>query len=300
MTLNDSGASSDLENVDYGMQDQTISTVDLFDQMQDDENDVDNGADSGEDDAKDDNADDKETLAGSDDGEKSDNSEKKSNSQDFHEHPRFKEIIKSNQELKERLIRAEALLEAGGKGSSKTDSGEPDQNLPFRDISKMSPEELQDWNEDNPKEFYENLISQVTFNVANSMSAKTQEETREAKLASTFENYAKENEDFNEMWESGAIPKFMEENPGHNAISAHMQMTADARTQAKIDEAVKAAETKIINDLKAKGKTRSLPSGPSGSRQSNAKIPQELANPSKFGGIENVLVQRHLKRMRGL
>jgi len=196
----------------------------------------------------------------------------------FDKHPRFQQMLKTQNDLKAEL---KALKE------------EPVEK-DYKDIRDMTEEELLEMS-DNPKEYQENLRKQITAEVTRDITESLSAKMHEEKVLSTFDKYVEENDSFNEMWESGEIQKFMNDNPGHNSISAHMAMTAEDKQAKAIEEAVakaiKETEEKVIKNFKAKKGAKVLSEGSSTTGTSQTIAP-ELKDPKKFGGINTVLAAR--------
>jgi len=226
----------------------------------------------------------------------------KADSERFDKHPRFKELTTANRELRERLAKADGRIDELAKQITAKGTKEPD----YKDITGMSAEELNEWRDDDPKAFYANLARQARAEVREELldemkeeRATSQAKTLEEKQVETYEKYAEKNPDFDEMWDSGAIEKFMRANPGHNAISAHMSLTAEKRTgdtkkdiDAAVTKAIKETEEKILKNIKAKGAASVLGAGPSTAPGPSEALPDEMKNSKKYGGKTAVLVSR--------
>jgi hypothetical protein len=212
---------------------------------------------------------------------------------DLDKHPRF---IQLNQRMKlaeDRALALEAKFTNASKPTGKDTKEEPD----YKDVSKMTKEEILDWQTEDPQAYYANILAQAKHEISGDMSKSINKRSAEDAVANTYEQYAKDNDDFDSMWDSGEIQTYMDRNPGHNAISAHMAITGAKTTQAKIDDAVKAAEKKIMDNIKAKRESRVLSSGPSASRSSTeSEVTEELKDTKKFGGLASVLARRSLAR----
>mgnify|MGYP001049731310 CR=1 FL=1 len=104
-------------------------------------------------------------------------------------------------------------------------------------------------------------------------------------IQKTYQTYAEKNPDFATMWEKGDIQKYMDANPGHNAISAHMAMTVDARIEAARKEAAEKAAKNFKNK-----KNNQVMGGGSGARNSNSDA--MLKDPKKYGGRAAVAARR--------
>ena len=223
----------------------------------------------------------------------------------FDKHPRFVELntrVKTAEESNRQLLDRIAKLEA--QRSSGPDAGDNGTPLPFKDIAQMTDDELLDWQSSDPKGYYENLAkynAHVTRTEFQQILAERDEQARqqafESQIDRTYSAYANDNPDFDQMWDSGEITAYIDTHPGHNPISAHMALTAEARMQAKVDEAVKAALDKADADQRSKRATRSI-MGAGPSRQPTPPSDAELKDPKKYGGDTQVLTERLLARRR--
>ncbi|MCG7851749.1 MAG: hypothetical protein MIO92_04430 [Methanosarcinaceae archaeon] len=212
---------------------------------------------------------------------------------DLDKHPRFVQLNARMKEAEKRAASLEAQFNSQTKPPVKDDQGGPT----FKDISKMTKDEILDWQTENPQEYYANILAQAKHEISGDIKSSFNKQSSENAVIDTYEQYAKENDDFDSMWDSGELQRFMDRHPGHTAISAHMTITSDKKTKAAIDEAVKKAEKKITDNIKAKRESRVLSSGPSASRTFNASdIPEDLKNTKEHGGLAAVLARRSLAR----
>jgi len=217
----------------------------------------------------------------------------------FDKHPRFKELHQRVKNYEEEL---RELREAVAKQK------QPDtpQEKPYKDWSQMKEDELLDWQASDPKGFLENQMKAAQYMAAKEFEAykrqfdqQAEQQQRDARLASTYEQYASKNPDFDEMWDSGEIRDFMDKNPGHNAISAHMAMTTDKRIEAAKQEAVQKALAEYEAKLKTKRAASTvMSSGPATVPTSSEHADDRLQNPNKYGGKMTVLAERFAERQR--
>jgi hypothetical protein len=186
--------------------------------------------------------------------------------------------------------------------------GEGSEKLPFKDIGAMSDEEVLEWQQDDPKGYYANVLQQAKHEVGQDLAGKMDERNYESQIEHTFTEFAKQNPDFDEMWDRGELQRYMNTNPGHNAISAYRELTFDKRLADGTKEAVAEAEKKFNEGLKTKRESQTLSSGPaaSGGGTVAGKTPPELQDTKKFGGLTTVLAKRsadrsadRIKKMRG-
>lgn len=219
----------------------------------------------------------------------------------FDKHPRFQELnqrVKESdrviRELRQQVSDLSSRLDTpkGEKGDTSTD-----RQLPYRDISKMKPEELLDWQSENPHEYYQNVLAQAKAEISSEFNQTFEQRQKEDAVVSTFESFAKEHPDFDQMWDDGKLQEFMQANPGHNAISAYWAITAEAKIAEAAEKAAKEAETKFMKNQRAKRTADVLPQGPSA--PGSIGTGDEMLNDSKkFGGTTTVLAKRLADRRR--
>lgn len=210
--------------------------------------------------------------------------------------PRFQELKTGRDEartenttLKERLSNLEGQI-SGMKTAAPAAQQQPEK-LPFKNIAEMDEDDLREWQADDPKGYAANILLQAKHELGQDFDQKLSAQDRETAIDSTFQKYGDKNPDFWDKWDSGDIQKFMKDNPGHNAISAHQILTNENReSEIRTEE-----KEKLLKQLKLKGNINSL--GPSGTvvpeMQGGADA---LKNPDKHGGVTNVLLQRHNAR----
>jgi len=210
-------------------------------------------------------------------------------------HPRFQELHKRVKES-DQVIRE--LRQQVTELSSRVDKSRQaaDGQLPFKDISKMKPEELLDWQSENPHAYYQNVLAQAKHEMSAEFTQTFEQRQKEDAIVSTYESFAKQHPDFDELWDTGDLQKYMQANPGHNAISAYWAMTAEARIAEASEKAAKEAEAKFLKNQRAKKTADVLPQGPSapGAPPSD----EALKDTKKFGGSTTVLAQRLEQRRR--
>jgi len=147
----------------------------------------------------------------------------------------------------------------------------------FKDINEMSEDELLDFQATDPRGYAANLVKQAEHNIKQGQEAAEQE----AAVMATFEQYADDNPDFLEKWESGEIREYMEANPGHNPLSAHLILSA-----SKAEQEVQGAGKK--DDPKTETNDKVSTSDP------------RLADPKKYGGVTSVITQRLSERQSSM
>jgi hypothetical protein len=215
----------------------------------------------------------------------------------FDKHPRFKEL---HQRVKAQEEEIRKLREAATK------QPEPPKEKPYKDWSGMDEDELLDWQAKDPKGFLENQMKAAQYMAAQEfevykqqLSQQTEQQQKDSMLAETYEKYASKNPDFDEMWDSGEIMEYMTKHPGHNAISAHQELTIDKRIEAAKDEAAKKALAEYEAKLKTKRAASTvMSSGPANVPTSAEHADDRLKNPNKYGGKMTVLAERFAERQR--
>ena len=201
----------------------------------------------------------------------------------FHEHPRFQELIREKNALKEQV----AELQQAPQGKAEESE--------VKDMGELSNEQLQDKFDEDPKGFITDLAQQIRNEVMGEVEQRNSEiqaKTEEDLVAKQYDQYGKDNPDFLPLWESGKIEGFMTDNPGHTPMSAHILMTQEQREK----DIYKEAESKITKTLKAKGNARTLSGGPAATGRPAGRIPTELKDTKKYGGLTSVLAERSAQR----
>jgi hypothetical protein len=247
---------------------------------------------------KEESAEDIEDADTSGDAEQNTSEDQTSEKQDFHEHPRFKELVEEKNNLKAEI---DALKEQI-KTPSKTDDSQQSEQVNFQNIMSMEDDDIVDELTSNPKKFLANFANQLAHEFKTDLEARETTKKAEAETLSMKEQAAKtvndffsDKEDGKAMLDDGRIKAFIKDNPGHNEISAYHSLAGEDAVNAKIESAVKAREKEIYKELKAKGKAKSTATPTGGGILSEGKTP-EMKNPDKFGGRDTVLLNRLLAR----
>jgi len=224
----------------------------------------------------------------------------------FDKHPRFQELIQGRKEDSETIKNLSQQLETvmkiiGGKtpDAKATDAAATDDKptIPYKDITQMSKEQLLEWQEDDPHGYAANLYAQMLHEARGQLkreqketSTRTEQETRTESIKKTYLKYAEKNPDFNPMWKSGEIQKFMGENPGHNAISAHRELTLEKVLTAEREKVAKETEARVIKNFQAKKNAQVLDGG--GGRTPSPNENPELVDTKQHGGLITALANR--------
>ena len=217
-------------------------------------------------------------------------------------HPRFKEVIEEKnrykaeaEETRLRTAKLEAELEILKNMMKDKEQVQTPKSKSFVDITQMTEEEITDKLATDPKWFAANLYRQIREEVVSDIRAEEKVAKEQDMTRKTYESYEKENPDFVTMWQKGEIQRFMENNPGHNPISAHMVMTRESRVKEAIEQAKKDAEAEVEKRFKSKQKASVLGTG----RAATGRPPIDttLADTKTHGGFVNVWAEK-LRQMR--
>ena len=223
----------------------------------------------------------------------------------FDKHPRFQELIQGRKEDSETIKTLSQQLDTvmkiiGGKQpvDGKAPAADDDKpTIPYKDITQMSKEQLLEWQEDDPHGYAANLYAQMLHEARGQLkreqkegAAKTERETHQESVKKTYTKYAEKNPDFNDMWTSGEIKKFMDANPGHNAISAHRELTLEKVLTAEREKTAKETEARVIKNFQAKRNAHVLDGG--GGRTPSPNENPELVDTKQHGGLISALANR--------
>lgn len=216
----------------------------------------------------------------------------------FDQHPRFQELIKEKNTLKSENREMAQRLEAIEAKVSEPPKPDADE----KGLFGMGDEDLLEQFSDDPKAFLQKFAQHIEESVTSKFSEATREQSYQDAVNTQYEQFAKDNEGFMDLWNSGEIQEFLNQNPAHNAMSAYYALTANDRKtdqegaiKEAVEKAVKETEERITKNFKAKRNAQVLPAGPSAGGKSADTAP-ELKDPKKFGGITAVLTQRLRER----
>ena len=177
----------------------------------------------------------------------------------FHKHPRFQEMNKTIKELRAQVEQLTAKP-----------AEETFEDLGYRDITKLTPDEMQDWQDEDPVGWAKNLLMQAKAEVRNDIRAEAHQNAMRAAADKTLDDFVKAHPDFDEVYESRVLSQYCDEHPGHNIISAYLAINEEkareahgkeietlkasfeAEKKAAIDAAVKEAVEKIQKQYRAK------------------------------------------------
>jgi hypothetical protein len=241
------------------------------------------------------NTGDQEKDAGGDEegGEKKGTEDKgESDEERFDKHPAWQRIKKQRDEANERAARLEQKVdELTSAVLSKKDEkgGERPPSL----LDKEE-DELREMMDDDPKGFLKAILDEGRNSALSEFQEQSRTQGYQAAVIDTIDQFASEHPDFDQMWDRKEIQSFIDNHPGHNAISAYWALKSDGLMSKEDHE--KAVQDAIEKD-RANRSSKRLASvqgaGASGSRAVSAHSESpELKNPSKFGGSTSALVHR--------
>ena len=138
---------------------------------------------------------------------------------------------------------------------------------------------------ENPHGFVQSVFDEVKAGVMSQVNQDNEQNKQNGAIEDTIGTYADDNPDFEELWEDGSIKGFMDKNPGHNAMSAHMMLVNAGRVAAAkkegADEAAKNFTTKMGSQTL--GSSVAIPPNKSDAAVKNTK---------KYGGRARVAAAR--------
>ena len=215
----------------------------------------------------------------------------------FDKHPRFIQLMKERDDARLAAARLEGRIE----GTAPKQPAPRTEPLPFKDTSKMTADQLREWRDDDPKGYDDNLRAQARWEAATAireeLSLKEKRDKEHNDLKSTYEKFEAKHKDFKAMWESGEVIKFIDENPGHNPISAYYEMIGDqAKADAEkttaeaVEKAKKEAADEVTKRFLAKKKATVLSGGPAG--PTRAEDDPALSNTKEHGGRTAVIAEK--------
>jgi len=222
----------------------------------------------------------------------------KSEKTDFHEHPRFQELIKEKNELAERLAKVE---QQKNEPVFKKEPARPKSKYTFKNIMNMSDEDITDQFVSKPKEFLANLVQQAAYEITSDLEAEARakqeryaRQTEQDKVLGTFKNFFQDKEDGIQMLKDGTIKKFLKENPGHNPISAYHSIVGETMYQTRLEKAIKEERDKINRELKAAGRIKPIKSSTTTAGQNNQPIKQA----DNKADLKRIMLEKARSRQR--
>lgn len=223
----------------------------------------------------------------------------------YDQDPAWQRIMQERDEAR----RAKERLEAQMEILTKVVDAPPDvqgksgsADLPYKDTSAMSEEDLAEWQASDPKGYADNLRAQVKYELLRDLEKQKSVETQRSATERTYAEFAQKHPDLQKKWEAGEVQKLMKEHPGHNPMSAYLVSAWDEREatfKTQIEEAVAKAkadtEKEVLAKIKAKQSASVLGGGPAIAPRGD--VDPALADTKRHGGMTAVLANK-LAQMR--
>jgi hypothetical protein len=86
--------------------------------------------------------------------------------------------------------------------------------MKYKDITKLTKEELIEWFEDDPKGYEANRFAQFVTEAEIVLAKRAEAKMKTTTVKSTFDQYGQSNPDFQQLWDSGQIQQYMKDHPG--------------------------------------------------------------------------------------
>lgn len=209
----------------------------------------------------------------------------------------FKELSEKFDEQTKRLQELETQINT--RPEPKKEEPKTREDLPFIDMSAKSDDDLVEWHDKEPLNFYRNLATQIIHEAKQDMLEILDSRDKTSAFNSKIKEFSEKHDGFDSMYKSGRLKDFTDNNPGHDVFSAFYELTKDSRDASvkdQIEKAVKEAEERIKkqyeDNIKAKRKLRTIDPGPA----AHTSTEKELENTKSGGGLTNVLAQRLVRR----
>ena len=155
------------------------------------------------------------------------------------------------------------------------------------DFDNADNDEIIDKFHEDPK----NFITMIARQVRGDIEAESAERQQETQVIKTYEDFRIQYPDFEPKWESGEIKDFMDAHPGHNALSAYLNITQE--TQIKNAVARKLQEKGLsddsaLSDTKKHGGQNTVMADRLRARRAGADSAQP-SQPSETGNLISTL-----------
>ena len=176
-------------------------------------------------------------------------------------------------------------------------------DLPYRDTTEMSEEDLAEWQASDPKGYAANLRAQVKYELLRDLEKQRSAETQRSATERTYAEFAQKHPDLQKKWEQGEVQKLMKDHPGHNPMSAYLVSAWDEREatfKTQLEEATAKAkaeaEKEVLAKIKAKQQASVLGTGPATTPRGEED--PALADTKRHGGMTAVLAGKLAKMRR--
>lgn len=227
----------------------------------------------------------------------------------FDKHPRWQEMIKARDEAKDRSIALEAELKAIKEMMQQPSIRQQAQQTetPARDydaeISKLDDQlengdlSLAQYNKAT-REIYAAQRQEEAQRYQQEAQRTVQQALQEKSAQELRSKFIEKNPDYERLLKDGTLDRIASEDEfkidnQYTAFLKHQIQELRSSQQALIDKAVKETEERVLANFKAKQGALTLGQGPGAApADADGKVPPELKNPKRFGGVTTVLANR--------
>ena len=211
--------------------------------------------------------------------------------------PVFKRLHGENQRLRDDVARISTQIDTLLQTQPRQgDKGAVEETLDYTDITTLSTEEREDWRDRDPLDYEANLTRQIRAETTKSVLSAIDQKSGEKNVEGNFKKFVKDNPDFTELAQSGAIQKYRDDHPGVGPYGAYYALTMEAKLETAKSEASQAAEEKANKHNLAK-RQQKIPGAHTAPKDSADPYAKELENTKLHGGRTAVLARR-LERRR--
>jgi len=238
------------------------------------------------------------------------------------QHPRFKEVIAQKNEAKQRAEQAEKQFADLKReiDTLKQSVQRPRQDTApkpnYSNVMDMDRGAIIDQFNEDPHSFLSNLAQQIRAEVSGEITKDLSAKEQRQQQKQTLSSYARENDDFVPMYESGELQKFINDNRHMrlDLISAHKLLTTEKRatgTTAEMEKKIKDLESKMekaVKEAEEKGRQKAednfrakqnLRSTRTTATRRTGKTDNELKDTKTTGGRDATIAERLRKLRRG-
>jgi hypothetical protein len=229
----------------------------------------------------------------------------------FDKHPRFQELIKSQQDLTNKTTTLEAQnqvladqnRELLNKATQTPPPGKENIEQPSYENKLGDLAKKLDDGDISMSEYMSEYTNIIEARTEAKVQAVASEQEKTIKMSSLENDFLGKNPDYMEVVNSGKLEAIKQANPLHDNISAfyaYKAQEAEGSTEQKVNEAVEKAkketEETMVKNFKAKGRASVLGEGPTHAPPEQGKSDARLKNPNKHGGETNLLAARLAER----
>lgn len=197
------------------------------------------------------------------------------------------------QEMRDTISNLKGQLEA----LSRQTPQQAQQAQTLQNILDMDDEELAESFSDGKgiKRVFSQLAQQINRELTEfqkkeieNIRQQEQREARESREKETFNKFVKDNPDFVELYDSGEIVRYLDENPGETYKSAYRALTEEKR----ISDAVKKALAEQEKNLRAKQNLKTVSTtAPAATPSGDDELAKMLKDSKAHGGVKNITLK---------